>query len=150
MAIKTNTPAPHAGETGAPAIPKDGKTPGMGAPPQPSDDELADDERPQADPEMPALGEWDTRRGRGPQQPAVDLPPRDPLAAHSGLENLIAPTDPGSMSRAEDDDIVFAGSPEFHDRPEQGIGPSAASETDVVNDEPDARLRHPRRSSRVP
>jgi hypothetical protein len=33
MAIKSNTPAPHAGETPAPAIPKDGKTPGMGAPP---------------------------------------------------------------------------------------------------------------------
>jgi hypothetical protein len=33
MTIKTNNPAPHAGETAAPAIPKDGKTPGMGAPP---------------------------------------------------------------------------------------------------------------------
>jgi hypothetical protein len=34
MGIKTNNPAPHAGETEAPAIPKDGKTPGMGAPPE--------------------------------------------------------------------------------------------------------------------
>jgi hypothetical protein len=147
MTIKTNSPAPHAGETGAPAIPKDRKTPGMGEPAQQSDAELADDERPQADPETPALGGWDTRRGRGPQQPAVDLPPRDPRAADSGLENLIAPTDPGSMSRAEDDDIVFAGSHEFHDRPGQGAGPSPASETDIKNDEPDALKRRPRRSS---
>jgi hypothetical protein len=33
MTIRTNNPAPHAGEKEAPAIPKDGQTPGMGAPP---------------------------------------------------------------------------------------------------------------------
>ena len=33
MANRTNNPAPHAGEKEAPAIPKDGETPGMGAPP---------------------------------------------------------------------------------------------------------------------
>ncbi len=33
MTIQTNNPAPHAGEMEAPAIPKDSKTPGMGAPP---------------------------------------------------------------------------------------------------------------------
>ena len=34
MSIETNNPAPHAGETEAPAIPRDGETPGMGAPPR--------------------------------------------------------------------------------------------------------------------
>jgi hypothetical protein len=34
MAKRTNNPAPHAGEREAPAIPKDGTTPGMGAPPE--------------------------------------------------------------------------------------------------------------------
>jgi hypothetical protein len=34
--VKTGTPAPHAGETEAPAIPRAGKTPGMGAPPRQS------------------------------------------------------------------------------------------------------------------
>lgn len=33
MTKPTNNPAPHAGEQEAPAIPKDGRTPGMGAPP---------------------------------------------------------------------------------------------------------------------
>jgi hypothetical protein len=33
MSTQTNNPAPHAGEKEAPAIPKDGQTPGMGAPP---------------------------------------------------------------------------------------------------------------------
>jgi hypothetical protein len=33
MTIRTNNPAAHAGEKEAPAIPKDGQTPGMGAPP---------------------------------------------------------------------------------------------------------------------
>ena len=33
MTTRTNNPAPHAGEKEAPAIPKDGETPGMGAPP---------------------------------------------------------------------------------------------------------------------
>jgi hypothetical protein len=37
MTTRTNTPAPHAGEKEAPAIPKDGQTPGMGAPPNDSD-----------------------------------------------------------------------------------------------------------------
>jgi len=41
--IRTNTPAPHAGETAAPAIPKHGETPGMGAR-LPSPDEPADRE----------------------------------------------------------------------------------------------------------
>ena len=36
--VKTNNPAPHAGETEAPAIPRDGETPGMGAPPQQTTD----------------------------------------------------------------------------------------------------------------
>jgi hypothetical protein len=56
-------------------------------------------------------------------QPNVDPPPTDPLAAESGLENLISPLDPSSMSRAEDDDLVFARSPEFSDRPGQGVEP---------------------------
>ncbi len=34
MTKRTNSPAPHAGEQEAPAIPADGQTPGMGAPPQ--------------------------------------------------------------------------------------------------------------------
>lgn len=34
MANTTNNPAPHAGEKEAPAIPRDGETPGMGRPPQ--------------------------------------------------------------------------------------------------------------------
>ena len=38
MTKRTNSPAPHAGEIEAPAIPKDGQTPGMGAPPQQSSD----------------------------------------------------------------------------------------------------------------
>jgi transcription factor CP2-like protein len=33
MSTRTNNPAPHAGEKEAPAIPKAGQTPGMGAPP---------------------------------------------------------------------------------------------------------------------
>jgi hypothetical protein len=33
MTKPTNNPAPHAGEKESPAIPKDGRTPGMGAPP---------------------------------------------------------------------------------------------------------------------
>jgi hypothetical protein len=36
--VTTNSPAPHAGEKEAPAIPKDGRTPGMGAPPEPDKD----------------------------------------------------------------------------------------------------------------
>lgn len=40
---RTNTPAPHAGETEAPAIPRDGDTPGMGGRVQ-SPDEPADRE----------------------------------------------------------------------------------------------------------
>jgi hypothetical protein len=32
MSTRTNTPAPHAGEKEAPAIPNPGRTPGMGAP----------------------------------------------------------------------------------------------------------------------
>jgi hypothetical protein len=63
MERRTNTPAPHAGETEAPAIPEDGQTPGMGAPVQP--DRVEDttvDERPQADPEYPALGDLERRR----------------------------------------------------------------------------------------
>jgi hypothetical protein len=32
MDNQTNSPAPHAGEKEAPAIPKNGETPGMGAP----------------------------------------------------------------------------------------------------------------------
>lgn len=32
----------------------------------------------------------------------------------------ISPQDPSSMPRAEDDEIVFEKSPEFHDRPGQG------------------------------
>lgn len=39
MAITTNSPAPHAGEKEAPAIPKDGQTPGMSAPPTDTDRE---------------------------------------------------------------------------------------------------------------
>ena len=39
MAITTNNPAPHAGEKEAPAIPKEGQTPGMGAPPSDNDRE---------------------------------------------------------------------------------------------------------------
>src|SRR4026208_1259749 len=39
MAITTNNPAPHAGEKEAPAIPKDGQTPGMGAAPTDTDRE---------------------------------------------------------------------------------------------------------------
>jgi hypothetical protein len=33
MSTHTNNPAPHAGEKEAPATPRDGHTPGMGAPP---------------------------------------------------------------------------------------------------------------------
>ena len=39
MANRTNNPAPHAGEKEAPAIPKHGQTPGMGAPPTDTDRE---------------------------------------------------------------------------------------------------------------
>ena len=39
--VRTTTPAPHAGETAAPAIPESGETPGMGAPPRPDLDEAA-------------------------------------------------------------------------------------------------------------
>ena len=42
MSKTTNSPAPHAGEKEAPAIPKDGTTPGMGAPPQQADKEIED------------------------------------------------------------------------------------------------------------
>lgn len=61
--IKTNTPAPHAGETEAPAIPKDGETPGMGAPPQNLDDEAVESsEIPQADSEVPTRSLRPSRR----------------------------------------------------------------------------------------
>jgi hypothetical protein len=66
MSIRTTTPAPHAGETEAPATPKPGQTPGMGTPPQQPTRSREDDERPQADPEVPPLGEWDKRRGPEP------------------------------------------------------------------------------------
>ena len=65
MATRTNNPAPHAGEKEARPIPKDGETPGMGAPPHADRD---DDERPQADPEIPALGEREKRRGPTPRR----------------------------------------------------------------------------------
>jgi hypothetical protein len=39
MSVQTNNPAPHAGEKEAPAIPHDGQTPGMGAPPRGTDRE---------------------------------------------------------------------------------------------------------------
>lgn len=55
--------------------------------------------------------------------PAADLPPHDPQASESGLDNLISPQNPSSMSRAEDDPAVFDHSPEFHDRPGQGVEP---------------------------
>ena len=38
MAKQSNNPAPHAGEKEAPAIPKSGQTPGMGAPPHQAGD----------------------------------------------------------------------------------------------------------------
>jgi hypothetical protein len=64
--IKTNTPAPHAGETEAPAIPKDGQTPGMGAPPQISDDEAEENtEMPRADSEVPTRDQWDKGQREG-------------------------------------------------------------------------------------
>ena len=67
VTVRTSTPAPHAGETGAPVIPPAGETPGMGAPVQPDrENEDEGDERPQADPEIPALGEWEKRRGPDP------------------------------------------------------------------------------------
>jgi hypothetical protein len=37
----------------------------------------------------------------------------------------MSPQNVGSMSRAEDDGIVFATSPEFHDRPGQGMPPAS-------------------------
>ena len=60
--------------------------------------------------------------------PAADLPPHDPQASESGLENLISPQNPSSMSRAEDDPVVFEHSPEFHDRPGQGVEPPLPAE----------------------
>ena len=38
MGIRSNNPAPHAGEKEAAAIPEDGDTPAMGRPPQDSED----------------------------------------------------------------------------------------------------------------
>jgi hypothetical protein len=55
--------------------------------------------------------------------PPTDLPPKDPQSSDSGLENLISPQDPSTMSRAEDDAVVFEHSPEFHDREGQGVEP---------------------------
>jgi hypothetical protein len=60
--------------------------------------------------------------------PADALPPKDPKASRSGLENLISPLDPGSMSRAEDDDLVHEHSPEFNDRPGQDDEPPTKDE----------------------
>jgi hypothetical protein len=39
MSTQTNNPAPHPGEKEAPAIPKQGQTPGMGTPPKGTDRE---------------------------------------------------------------------------------------------------------------
>ena len=48
MSNQTNSPAPHAGEVEAPAIPKSGQTPGMGAPPQPDQEDPAELDDPMA------------------------------------------------------------------------------------------------------
>jgi hypothetical protein len=80
MARKTNTPAPHAGETGAPAIPKAGQTPGMGAPPhQAGDDEdqpVLDPKNPASKPQGTTKDQVDTMEGEGQaQQPGQDPKP---------------------------------------------------------------------------
>ena len=72
-------------------------------------------------------------------EPPTDLPPRDPKASESGLDNLISPLDPSSMSRAEDDRYVFEHSPEFSDRPGQGVEPplERSSENEATESMPD-------------
>ena len=68
MSKTTNSPAPHAGEKEAPAIPKDGKIPGMGAPPQ----------QPDANADDPADLD-DSMAGNPDREPGRDTPRQRPL-----------------------------------------------------------------------
>ena len=69
--VRTDTPAPHAGETGAPAIPESGETPGMGAPPRQQGDDEAKDP---AQLDDPMAGHPDRKPGRDDprQRPLTD------------------------------------------------------------------------------
>lgn len=69
--VRTTTPAPHAGETEAPAVPESGETPGMGAPPRVRAEEEA---RNPADLDDPMAGNPDSEPGRDDprQRPLTD------------------------------------------------------------------------------
>jgi hypothetical protein len=68
--IKTNNPAPHAGETSNP-VPESGETPAMGAPPRQADPEEAADP---AELDDPMAGSPDRKPGRDnpSQRPVTD------------------------------------------------------------------------------
>ena len=68
--IKTNNPAPHAGETDN-AVPESGETPGMAAPPRPPDPREAADP---AELDDPMAGSPDRKPGRDhpEQRPLTD------------------------------------------------------------------------------
>ena len=81
MAKQSNNPAPHAGEKEAPAIPKDGQTPGMGAPPSFDEGErkpapierTGDDGVRSAPPSSPASSK--TVSGEGKKHTEATMPP---------------------------------------------------------------------------